>query len=233
AFGGVDTAGAMIAEVQGLLMPGLVQTHFHLDQTLLDRHFVPDTNPFIFNRVQLEAWLRKLDDEALELQAEAAFARGLATGSTTFADGGRARGRSLAFEAAQKLGVRFVACLDATEANDLEKDFDLVAAELEGPAKAGLAKIAIWGGDAERTPMGRLKKAASISNQRSVPLFVHLGMLPGDRGGLARLDRAGALGRRLIVCHATGASLRDEASLTLLAESQATVVLSPSFMLIT
>src|SRR5262249_33670993 len=111
AFGGVDTEGAMIAEVQGLLMPGLGQTHLHLDQTLLDRHFVPDTNPIIFTRVQLEAWLRRLDDEALQIQAEAAFARGLATGTTTFADSGRARGRSLAFEAAGKLGIRFVACL--------------------------------------------------------------------------------------------------------------------------
>jgi 5-methylthioadenosine/S-adenosylhomocysteine deaminase len=233
AFGGVDTAGAMIAEVQGLLMPGLVQTHVHLDQTLLDRHFVPDTNPFIFTRFQLDAWLKRLDDEALRLQAEAAFARGLGTGSTTFADGGRGRGRSLAFEAAQKVGVRLVGCLDATQSNDVEKDFDLISAGVESAAGEGLVKVAIWGGDAERTPMARLKKAALVARHRSVPMFVHLGMLPGDRGGLSRLDRAGALNRHLVLCHATGASLKDKEAVNLLAEVQASVVLSPSFMLIT
>jgi 5-methylthioadenosine/S-adenosylhomocysteine deaminase len=233
AFGGVDTAGAMIAEVSGLLMPGLVQAHFHTDQTLLDRHFVPDSNPFVFTRMQLEAWQRKLDDEALSLQAVAAFARGLSTGTTTFADSGRSRGRALAFEAAARLGVRLTVCADATSSKDLEHELEMIAAAIEGSSNHGLIKMAIWAGDAERAPTARLKRAASVSKRRGIPLFVHLGMLPGDRGGLGRLDRAGALTRHLVLCHATGASLRDESAVALLAEAGATVVLSPSFMLIT
>src|SRR5688572_10990680 len=62
AIGGVDTADALITEVHGVVMPGLIQAHVHLDQALLDRHFVPDTDPEVYAQVQIPTWLGRLDE---------------------------------------------------------------------------------------------------------------------------------------------------------------------------
>src|SRR5438094_825376 len=79
AIGGVDAGESLITDVRGILMPGLVQAHLHLDQTLLDRHFVPDCDPRTYAERQIRGWLDELDQVAVQTQAYSAFARGLGT----------------------------------------------------------------------------------------------------------------------------------------------------------
>lgn len=232
AIGGVDTEGAMITEVQGVVMPGLAQAHVHLDQTLLDRHFVADTDPSTFRRVQLPAWLSELGEEEVAVHAEAAFARGLRTGTTLFCDTGKRQGRRIAIDAALKLGVRFVAPLDASESEAIDRDLDVLSAELEGSGGSKLIKLALWAGDAERTPIRYLRAAAAASLRRGVPMIVHLGALPGDEGGIRRLDRANALHKHLVVVHGSGRSLSSAKSLAALEQAQASLLLTPAFDLL-
>lgn len=233
AIGGVgENEGAMITEVQGVIMPGLVQAHAHLDQTLLDRYLVADTDPGTFRRVQVAAWLKALGEEELRVQAESAFARGLSTGTTFFGDAGRTAGRRVAIEAAQKLGVRLVAPLDIAESPSIERDLDVLGAELETSGAAKMVRPAIFAGDAERTPMSLLSAAAEASKKRNLPLIVHLGALPGDDRGLKRLERAGAIHRGLSVVHGTGRSLLSPRTVAAMAASGASVLLTPAFDLL-
>lgn len=232
AIGGVDTEGAMITEVQGVVMPGLAQAHAHLDQTLLDRHFVADTDPSKFRHTQLPAYLAQLAGEETSMIAEAAFARGLRTGTTLFADTGKRGGRRVAIDAALKLGVRLVAPLDVSDGGPIERDIDVLAAELETGGASSLVKLALWAGDAERTPLSVLREAARVSMSRGLPLIVHLGALPGDEAGVRRLDRAQALHKHLVCVHGTGRSLASEKNLSLLEQAQASLLLTPAFDLL-
>ncbi|MCK6551966.1 hypothetical protein L6R52_39410, partial [Myxococcota bacterium] len=81
AIGGVDSAGALITEVSGVVMPGLVQAHVHLDETLLDQTFVPDLDPIVLAERQLPAWRRALDEAASDVLVQSGLARGLGTGT--------------------------------------------------------------------------------------------------------------------------------------------------------
>ncbi len=233
AIGGVgDNEGAMITEVQGVIMPGLVQAHAHLDQTLLDRYFVADTDPGTFRRMQVPAWLKELGEEEMRVQAESAFVRGLRTGTTLFGDAGRQQGRRMAIDAAVKLGVRLVAPLDVAETTSIERDLDVLTAELETGGASKLVRLAIFAGDAERTSMKHLSAAAEASRKRNIPMVVHLGSLPGDDRGLKRLERANAIHRGLSVVHGTGRSLISQRGLSAMASAGASVLLTPAFDLL-
>lgn len=202
-----------------------MQAHVHLDQALLDRGVVPDGDPFRYHGVQLASWLANIDEASVRTQASAAFSRGLGAGVTTFADGGRDGGRTHAIDAALELGVRLVAPLDAT-ARDVAADLDAFAARLPARDPARRISLAIWAGDAERISLGRLRTAARRAGERGLPLLLHAGALPGDRGGLSRLDRAGALGKNLVLIHARAPGLGRDAKV--LAQAGASVVLTPA-----
>lgn len=225
AIGGIqDMAGALIAQTSSVLLPGFVQAHVHLDQALLDRDFVPNADPFWFCDVQVAGWLSRSDGGALKTQAAAAFCRGMTAGATTFADAGRDGGRSFAIEAALALGTRLIAPLDASS-RDVTGDLEGLRQWLDQNDPQRRIALAISAGDAERVSSARLRAAARLAAARSLPLIVHAASLPGDSGGVSRLDRAGALGKNLVLCHGRGPSLGRSAKV--LAQAGASVVVTP------
>ncbi len=223
AVGGVSsTAGARVEETNAVLLPGLVNAHVHLDQALLDRGFVPDTDPWRFYGLELPAWLAKLDDGALAVSARSALARGARAGTVAFGDVGRTVTRQASVDAALAMGVRVVVAIDARH-RDAARLLDALQARLE---PGGPVSMALWAGDAERTSTTQLRAAGVLSRERGVPLIAHLGLLPGDRGGVQRLDRAGALSAQLTLVHARGKSVAD--AMKMLAQAGASVVVTPS-----
>jgi 5-methylthioadenosine/S-adenosylhomocysteine deaminase len=226
AIGGVDSpAGALIFETSSILLPGFVQAHLHLDQALLDRSFVADVDPWKHRIAQLGPWTSRADEDALEVQAAFAFASGLCFGATTFADGGREMGRRAGIAAALAFGARLIATVDATR-RDVGRELEALAAFIAERDERQKVSLAIWIGDAERTSIARMRQAAKLSVERGLPLIAHLGALPGDKGGLSRLDRAGAIGKNLVLCHARGDALRFDARR--IAQAGVSVVLTPA-----
>lgn len=224
AVGGVSgTAQAIVEETHAVLLPGLVNAHVHLDHALLDRGFVPDVDPWRYHGLELPAWSSALDDGALELSARAALVRGARCGTVAVGDVGRTVARLSSLVAARKAGVRVVAAVDARH-RDPSRVLDTLGPQLA--AAEGRATLALWVGDAERTAGSQLRVASALARERGLPLVAHLGLLPGDRGGLRRLERAGALGPSLVVVHARGESLGDGARA--LAQAGASVVVTPS-----
>lgn len=224
AVGGVSsTAQAVIEETQAVLLPGLINAHVHLDHALLDRGFVADVDPWRYHGLELPAWSSALDDAALELSARAALLRGARCGTVAVGDVGRTVARQSSWVAARQAGVRVVAAIDARH-RDPSRILDTLAPQLE--ASRGRVTLALWVGDAERTGGSQLRVAAALSRERGLPLVAHVGLLPGDRGGLRRLDRAGALGSSLVVVHARGASITD--GIRSLAQAGASVIVTPS-----
>lgn len=223
AVGGVSsTAGARVEETNAVLLPGLINAHVHLDQALLDRGFVPDADPWRFYGLELPAWLAKLDDGALAVSARSAIARGVRAGTVAFGDVGRTVTRQSSVDAAIALGARVVVAIDARH-RDAARLLDGLQARL---APGAPVTAALWAGDAERTSSAQLRAAAILSRERGVPLIAHVGLLPGDRGGVSRLDRAGALSTRLTLVHARGHSVTD--AMKALAQAGVSVVVTPS-----
>lgn len=225
AIGGVaSTAGALITETSHVLLPGLVQAHVHLDQALLNRDFVPSLDPWRFQLVQLSTFLAAQDEASLSAQAESAIGRGLLAGATTYGDAGLTASRP-GIEAALRLGARLVVAVDATvgaPARVLDA-LDTALARREGGLRI---RFALFAGAAERTPISALAAASRLAQERSLPLIVHSGELPGDGGGIRRLERAHALTRSLVLCHARSPELARHAKV--LAECGATIVLTPA-----
>lgn len=225
AGGTLDTQDAHIVDVEGVLMPGLVDAHAHLDQALLDRHFVPHLDPNVYHQVQVAAWRAGLDADAVGIMATTALGRGLLSGTTAVGDASASPNGSSAVEAALRLGARL--CLAVDGARGDPSSALAVLSERAALEPRATISAAVWGGDAERTARRHLAAAADAARQARVPLVVHAGTLPHDRIALRRLERAGALDARLVVCHAGGRTLDDPNAARRLAEAGATVVLTP------
>ncbi len=227
AGGTLETQDTQIFDVEGVLMPGLVDAHAHLEQSLLDRHFVPDLDPHVYHHVQVAAWREGLDGDAIEVMARVALGLGLTSGTTTFAQAGFSSAGPNLTEAARQLGARLVLGVDGTA-----QHAGAAIAVLEERAKTEsrlLVAPAVWAGDAERTARRGLRLADDASLHTRVPLMMHLGMLPQDRGGVRRLDRLDALHSRLVLAHAGGAALAAKRDVERLAKAEASVVLTPAF----
>lgn len=223
AIGGIkDPGGAELVETTAALIPGLVQAHVHLDEAILDRRFVPNFDPLVYYEVDLLRWLERQDEATLSLQARSGLGRGLLAGATSFCDVGRVHHRAVAVEAALELGVRLVALLDA-HAEDVPRAIDRFRERYQESPRV---RPGLWLGDAETASATVLAEAGKRSEMEAVPLFAHIGRLPGARGGVERLARAGALHRHTVLCHGRAGSLQGHAAR--IADAQATVVLSPA-----
>ena len=223
AVGGVaSTAGAVVEETNAIVLPGLVNAYIQLDQTLLDRGFVADVDPWRFYGLEIPEWRRKLDDDALDISARAALSRGLFSGTTAFADFGRTLARGSSVGAADEMGARLVALADARGAEP-QRAIEQMEAKLGEDSPVTLA---VWAGDAERAPVSLLARGAKIAREKNLPFVVRVGLLPGDRSGMRRLERAGALGKNLVIVHGRGDSLR--AWIKDLASAGASVIATPS-----
>jgi cytosine/adenosine deaminase-related metal-dependent hydrolase len=214
--------GLAIDDTEAVVAPGLVLGHVHLDQVLLDRGFVPSARPGGLER-QLQAWARGETPETRALQARLGLTRALASGVTTVVDASTRGDRGAVIDAALAYGLRVVAPVDVTEVEPEAALAPLL--ERYAPAiERGRVHLALWVGDAERTPLARLRRAARWAERHLV--VAHVGRRPRWlEGGVMRLRLAGLLGPGTILTPGRGPALRGHARL--LADAGASVVVTP------
>lgn len=216
ATGGVDGDKGILTDVRGMVMPGLVQAHLQLTDSLLDSGFVASADPRVVERIQLPAWRSQIDEEAVRLSSSAGIARALAAGVTAFADAAVIH-RGAALHAARTYGVRFLLCVDARRP-DFERELDLAAHSADDSIRLGISV------DAASTSARLLRKVAQASEESGAPILAAGGGLTGGRAAVAKLRRSGALGPRLMLHSARDLDL---AALRAIADARATLALSP------
>jgi cytosine/adenosine deaminase-related metal-dependent hydrolase len=216
------TPGLAIDDTEAVVAPGFVLGHVHLDQVLLGRGFVPSARPGGLER-QLEAWSRAETPETRALQARLGLTRALASGVTTVIDAGTRGDRGAVIDAALAYGLRVVAPVDVT-ALEPEAALAPLAERYASAIERGRVHLALWVGDAERTPVARLRRAAPWAERHLV--VAHVGRRPRWlEDGVMRLRRAGLLGPGTLLTPGRGPALRGHARL--LADTGASVVLTP------
>ncbi|MBK8013501.1 MAG: amidohydrolase family protein [Deltaproteobacteria bacterium] len=226
AVGGVDAGDALVTHARGVLIPSFVQAHVRSEFALTDRYFVPDVNPWVFQRYQLEAWHQALDEDARYVQARAAYSRGVHAGAGTFGDF-VGPGIEPAVRAAQEFGVRVTVFVGSQ--NEMpEALLDRVMAVAETRQCGALVSAGLFGGHAERVSKKMLRRSVRLAATRRVPLAFYVGLFPDDRGGIARLEREGALGPSCLLCYGRTSLFASERHRNVLAETGVSVVLSPS-----
>lgn len=226
------------------VLPGFVQAHLHLCQTLLRNG--PDN-------LELLPWLRghvwpgeaAHDEKTMSVSARLGIAECLSAGVTAILDMGTIRHSDALFEAAAASGVRYVG------GNVLMDDPRTTPPSLRASAEEGLAETgrlqAKWHGKengrlavavsprfAVSCTDGLLRAAAGLARERGLIVHTHASENRGEcalveeRTGLpnvAYLDAVGLLGPRTCVAHAVHT---DESDFRLLAERRTSVVHCPS-----
>lgn len=226
------------------LLPGFVQTHLHLCQTLLRNG--PDD-------LELLPWLRTHvwpgeaahDERTLEVSARLGLAELLAGGTTAILDMGTVRHTDAIFRAARAMGAR------VTSGNALMDDPETNPASLFAETDAGLAETerlrALWHGTesgrlrvaycprfAVSCTDGALRTAAERARRNGLLVHTHasenLGeiALVKDRSGranVAYLDDVGLSGPGVVLAHVVHA---DEGERALLAARGTRVAHCPS-----
>ena len=226
------------------VLPGFVQAHLHLCQTLLRNG--PDN-------LELLPWLRSHvwpgeaahDAATMSVSARLGIAECLSSGVTAILDMGTVRHSDALFEAAATSGIRYVG------GNVLMDDPRTTPPTLRATAEEGLAEterlLARWHGRengrlavavsprfAVSCTDGLLREAAALARDRDLVVHTHANENRGEcalveeRTGLpnvAYLDAVGLLGPRTCVAHAVHT---DEEDFRLLAERGSSVVHCPS-----
>ncbi len=223
ALGGVDTDGAMLTDARGVMIPGLIQAYAHLDHALMDRGVVPSVDPALFHKVQLRAWREGVQGDAARVQTLIGLGQGLRAGALGCVDAAPAE-PSISLQVAAALGVRYAACLPASMG--LERRLESMQEQLE--TAGGQVQLAVWLGDPAEHSMSKLRSTAALAQSKGLALVAQLGLRPHDRG-LRKLERAGALFERTLLCHGSGRSLQDPSSASMLAQAGASLVLTPTY----
>ena len=226
------------------VLPGFVQAHLHLCQTLLRNG--PEN-------LELLPWLRghvwpgeaAHDSATMSVSARLGIAECLSAGVTAILDMGTIRHSDALFEAAAASGVRYVG------GNVLMDDPRTTPPSLRAAAEEGLAEterlLATWHGKengrlavavsprfAVSCTDGLLRAAAALARDRGLVVHTHASENRGEcalveeRTGLpivAYLDAVGLLGPRTCVAHAVHT---DERDFRLLAGRRTSVVHCPS-----
>jgi len=238
-------AGVERLDAEGLwLLPGFVQTHIHLCQTLLRNG--PDD-------LELLPWLKSHvwpgeaahDEASLDVSSRLGLAELLAGGTTSILDMGTVRHTDAVFRAAARSGMR------VTSGNALMDDPETNPADLFAETDAGLAEtdrlFAAWHGREE----GRLRvaytprfaisctercliEAGERAREKGTLLHTHasenLGEIDFVMGRTGRLnvrylDDLGLMGPNVVLAHVVHAGGGER---ELLAEKRTTVAHCPS-----
>lgn len=226
------------------IIPGFVQAHLHLCQTLL-RNGPPG--------LELLPWLERHvwpgeaahDDETITVSARLGLSECLAGGVTSVLDMGTVRHTDALFRAAARSGIRY------TGGNVLMDDPDTTPVNLRARAEDGLAetdrlRVAWHGRDRGRVRVAvqprfavtstekLLRGAAELAAAHDLLLHTHASESRGEveiirsRTGLGNvdyLDRLGLLSPRTCLAHAVQTDATDW---SILAEREASVVHCPS-----
>ncbi len=226
------------------ILPGFVQAHLHLCQTLL-RNGPED--------LDLLAWLERHvwpgeaahDAETMMVSARLGLSECLAGGVTAVLDMGTVRHSDSLFRAAARSGMRY------TGGNVLMDDPDTTPVNLRARADDGLAeterlrvtwhgrergrlRVAVQPRFAVTSTEALLRGAAELAADRNLVLHTHASenrdevevvRMRTGLGNLAYLDRLGLLSARTCVAHAVHT---DERDWSLLADRHTSVVHCPS-----
>jgi 5-methylthioadenosine/S-adenosylhomocysteine deaminase len=226
------------------ILPGFVQAHLHLCQTLLRNGPAG---------LELLPWLERHvwpgeaahDPETMTISARAGLSECLAAGVTAVLDMGTVRHSDSLFQAAARSGIRY------TGGNALMDDPETTPPNLRASAEEGLAETerlrAAWHGResgrlrvavqprfAVTSTSDLLRGAALLSARQELVLHTHasenrqeveLVRKRTGMGNLAWLDRLGLLTSRTCIAHAVQT---DAADWSLLAERGSSVAHCPS-----
>ncbi len=250
AIGGEATREAAVGSPERLdargqwVLPGFVQAHLHLCQTLLRNG--PDD-------LELLPWLERHvwpgeaahDAATMSVSARLGLAESLSAGVTAILDMGTVRHSDALFEAAAASGIRYVG------GNVLMDDPDTTPAYLRASAREGLAeterlretwhgrengrlRVAVQPRFAVSCTDGLLRAAAEVARDGDLVIHTHASenraecALVEKRSGLPNvsyLDSVGLLTPRTCVAHVVHA---DASDFRLLAQRGTTVVHCPS-----
>jgi cytosine/adenosine deaminase-related metal-dependent hydrolase len=243
----IETAGRPLErlDARGLwLLPGFVQTHIHLCQTLLRNG--PDDLPLL-PWLRMHVWPGEAahDEATLEVSARLGLAELLAGGTTAILDMGTVRHTDAVFRAAEASGLRVTsgnALMDdpATNPEDLRAGTDESLEEVERLAKkwhgaaGGKLRVAycprfavsctdrlLRGAAARALSNGFLVHTHASENAEEVALV----MQRTGKRNVAYLDDVGISGSHVVLAHVIHT---DEAERALLAARGTTVAHCPS-----
>lgn len=235
----VDAAGCVV-------LPGFVQAHVHLCQTLF-RNLADDLEllDWLRNRIwPFEAWL---DEEAMAASARLGLHELIDGGTTAILDMASVRHTDAVFAAAEESGIRYVGgkCLmdldDGGQAPEgLVEDADAALAETARlidrwhGAAGGRLRYAVSPRFAVSCSDGLLRRAGVLARERGVRLHTHASENPGEcrlveertgRRNVEYLGDVGLLGGDVVLAHAIHLVEAEEA---LLAETGSHVAHCPS-----
>jgi cytosine/adenosine deaminase-related metal-dependent hydrolase len=245
ALGRVDGQADEEIDATGLVaMPGFVQTHVHLCQTLF-RNQADDLSLLDWLRQRIWPLEGAHDEETLRISAELGVAELIKGGSTTVLDMATVRHTEVVFEVARRTGLR------ATIGKCLMDDAETTPPELLEPAQKaideslslfekwhnqedGRLRYAFAPRFAVSCTDGLLREVAQLSADREILVHTHAAesrdevRLVQQRTGVTNLlylDRVKLLNDRLCVAHCIWL---DGNETTLLARSGAAVLHCPS-----
>lgn len=247
ARGMAEVAGEPVERVDGegkWAIPGFVQAHLHLCQTLLRNG--PE-------ELELLPWLRRHiwpgeaahDADTLSVSARLGLSECLASGVTAVLDMGTVRHSDALFEAAARAGIRY------TGGNVLMDDPETTPESLRAAAAEGLAeterlwqrwhgkengrlRVAVQPRFAVSCTEDLLRRAAAFAREHGLTIHTHASENAAEIelvrkragvGNVAYLDRVGLLTESACVAHAVHT---DAADWKLLASRRTTVVHCPS-----
>lgn len=215
---------SLVVETKSPILPGFVQAFSWPEHHGLARGFLPDPHPASLLR-DFARVSRELPEALYANSVRAALEQGALSGITAFmVPVSTTRWRTVE-EAAAQLGLRVVLALDA-RASDLRAAVEAIQ------RGGGGARAALFLGSAEAASPRLLRASAALSEAADLPLVTLLGAL-GEAGGLARLERNGALTKRTVLVLGTGRALSAQEDVERLAGSSARLVLVPSYSLYT
>lgn len=239
-----DVAASTTLDATGaVVLPGLVQAHVHVVQSLL-RHQADGLELLDWLRLRTWPYEASLDGDAVEAAAELGVAELLCGGTTTALDFGTVRHHERVFAAAERLGIRLAsgkAHMDAGEGVPAalleDRDRSLADAEALGQrwhgAAGGRLRYAVAPRFALSCTEELLRGCAELARREGWLLQTHAAenrdetLAVRNATGLATirfLERVGLLGPDVVLAHCVWL---DDDEVGLLASTRSTVCHCP------
>ena len=193
---GLPKADRVIRAPHAVAIPGLVNTHHHLYQTLT-RAYAPAANAELFDwlRTLYPIWAR-LDEEAVHVATLAGMAELLLSGCTTTADHhyvfprGRANLIDVQIDAARRIGMRFLATRGSMSVGRSQgglppdsvvqreerilSDSERLIAKYHDPASGAMLQIALAPCSPFSVSPELMRATAELAHRHGVRLHTHL-----------------------------------------------------------
>ncbi len=227
AAGEVDAREVLDAG-DALVLPGFVQAHVHVVQSLL-RHQADDLELLDWLARRTWPWEAALDGDAVEASAVLGIAELLAGGTTTALDFGTTHDHDRVFRQAERLGIRMIS--GKTHMNigegvpaDLLEDEDASLAEAEAlgrrwhGAADGRLRYAVAPRFALSCTRSLLERSASLARRHGWLLETHAAENRGEvaaleaatgRSTIAYLDEVGLTGEDVVLAHCVHLSAEE------------------------